>query len=105
VIIYADILGVANVVWVAGDRLQGGKYTIERELGSGRFGITYLVKNRNSDRQVVKTLNDVLVNSLTQQERERKLLRDLHHLSFTLKVYQLGLIAIFILWQLLYMCF
>jgi len=71
VIIYADILGVANVAWVTGDRLQGGKYTIERELGRGRFGITYLVKNRNSDRQVIKTLNDVLVRSLTHQERER----------------------------------
>jgi serine/threonine protein kinase len=65
------ILGVANVAWVKGDRLQGGKYTIERELGRGRFGITYLVKNRNSDRLVVKTLNDDLLRSLTQQERER----------------------------------
>ena len=59
------------MVWVAGDRLQGGKYTIERELGGGRFGITYLVRNRNSDRLVVKTLNDDLLRSLTQQERER----------------------------------
>ncbi len=50
------------MAWVTGDRLQGGKYTIERELGRGRFGITYLVKNRNSDRLVVKTLNDVLLN-------------------------------------------
>jgi hypothetical protein len=48
---YADILGVANVAWVAGDRLQGSKYTIERELGRGRFGITYLVKNKNGDRR------------------------------------------------------
>jgi len=47
VIIYADILGVANVAWVAGVLLQGGKYTIERELGRGRFGITYLVRNRS----------------------------------------------------------
>ncbi|MBD0302968.1 MAG: serine/threonine protein kinase [Tolypothrix sp. T3-bin4] len=59
------------MVWVTGDRLQGGKYTIERELGRGRFGITYLVRNRNSDRLVVKTLNDDLLRSLTQQERER----------------------------------
>lgn len=32
------------MAWVAGDQLQGGKYTIEKELGRGRFGITYLVK-------------------------------------------------------------
>lgn len=49
------------MAWVAGDRLQGGKYTIERELGRGRFGITYLVKNKNSDRLVIKTLNDDLL--------------------------------------------
>ncbi|WP_445637782.1 serine/threonine-protein kinase [Nostoc sp. DSM 114161] len=59
------------MAWVAGDRLQGGKYTIERELGRGRFGITYLVSNRNGDRFVIKTLNDDLLNSLSQLERER----------------------------------
>ncbi|MEH2332045.1 serine/threonine protein kinase [Nostoc sp.] len=59
------------MAWVAGDRLQGGKYTIEKELGRGRFGITYLVKNKNGDRFVIKTLNDDLLNSLNQLERER----------------------------------
>jgi eukaryotic-like serine/threonine-protein kinase len=59
------------MAWAVGDRLQGGKYTIERELGRGRFGITYLVKNKNSDRQVIKTLNDDLLNSLNQSERGR----------------------------------
>ncbi|MEH2263433.1 MAG: serine/threonine-protein kinase [Nostoc sp.] len=59
------------MAWVVGDRLQGGKYTIERELGRGRFGITYLVKNKNGDRQVIKTLNDDLLRSLNQQGRDR----------------------------------
>ncbi|MEH2307878.1 serine/threonine protein kinase [Nostoc sp.] len=59
------------MAWVAGDQLQGEKYTVEKELGRGRFGITYLVRNRNGDRQVIKTLNDDLLNSLNQSERER----------------------------------
>ncbi|MBD2167301.1 serine/threonine protein kinase [Calothrix membranacea FACHB-236] len=59
------------MAWVAGDHLQGGKYTIERELGRGRFGITYLVKNKNGDRLVIKTLNDSLLNSLSQEDRAR----------------------------------
>ncbi|MEH1787555.1 MAG: serine/threonine-protein kinase [Nostoc sp.] len=59
------------MAWIAGDRLQGGKYTIERELGRGRFGITYLVKNRNSDRLVIKILNDNLLQSLSKSERAR----------------------------------
>ncbi len=54
------------MAWGVGDRLQGGKYTIEKELGRGRFGITYLVKNQNGDRFVIKTLNDGLLNSLTR---------------------------------------
>jgi eukaryotic-like serine/threonine-protein kinase len=59
------------MAWVAGQQLQGGKYTIERELGRGRFGITYLAKEKNSDRLVIKTLNDDLLNSLNQTERDR----------------------------------
>ncbi|WP_341524732.1 serine/threonine-protein kinase [Nostoc sp. UHCC 0302] len=59
------------MAWVAGDQLQGGKYTVERELGRGRFGITYLVRNRNGDRFVIKTLNDNLLTSLSQSERGR----------------------------------
>ncbi|MFS0513476.1 serine/threonine protein kinase [Nostoc sp. UIC 10607] len=59
------------MAWAAGDQLQGGKYTVEKELGRGRFGITYLARNRNSDRLVIKTLNDNLLQSLSQSERAR----------------------------------
>ncbi|WP_335147429.1 serine/threonine protein kinase [Nostoc sp.] len=46
------------MAWIAGDRLQGGKYTIEEKLGRGKFGITYLVRNKNGDLVVIKTLDD-----------------------------------------------
>ncbi|BAY35820.1 serine/threonine protein kinase [Nostoc sp. NIES-2111] len=59
------------MAWVAGDQLQDGKYTVEKELGRGRSGITYLVTNRNSDRLVIKTLNDDLLQALNQTERAR----------------------------------
>lgn len=42
-------------------QLQKGKYTIERELGRGRFGITYLARNKNGDGVVIKTLNDAVL--------------------------------------------
>ncbi len=64
-----SILGATNVAWVKDDQLQGGKYTIEKELGRGRFGITYLVKNQKGDRQVIKTLNDDLLTSLSKEDR------------------------------------
>lgn len=42
--------------WVDQNRqLQNGKYTIERILGQGRFGITYLAKDQKGDRVVIKT--------------------------------------------------
>jgi serine/threonine protein kinase len=59
------------MAWVAGDQLQGGKYTVEKELRRGRFGITYLVKNKNSDRQIIKTLDGNSLTSLNQSDRER----------------------------------
>jgi len=59
------------MAWVAGDQLQGGKYTIEKELRRGRFGITYLVKNKNSDRQIIKTLDINSLTSLNQSDRNR----------------------------------
>jgi len=59
------------MVWATGDALYNGKYILERQLGQGRLGITYLVKDRDDCRWVIKTLNDALLNSLTPQEQNR----------------------------------
>jgi len=46
------------MAWASGQRLQGGKYTIEQELGEGGFGITYRARDNNGRKVVIKTLND-----------------------------------------------
>lgn len=46
------------MVWLAGQKLYGDRYIIERELGKGGFGITYLAKNKRGRRLVIKTLKD-----------------------------------------------
>lgn len=56
---------------LVGQQLQGGKYTVERELGRGRFGVTYLASDRKGNRLVIKTINENLLNQLTQPEIDR----------------------------------
>ncbi|MBD2043505.1 serine/threonine-protein kinase [Microcoleus sp. FACHB-672] len=48
------------MVWPAGYKLQGGQYTIEKELGEGGFGVAYLARNAKGERVVIKTLNDTV---------------------------------------------
>jgi eukaryotic-like serine/threonine-protein kinase len=54
-----------------GQSLQNGKYTIERELGRGRFGITYLAKRSDGERWVIKILNPDVLAALNADERDR----------------------------------
>ena len=56
---------------VNGQQLDGGRYTVEEQLGQGRFCITYLVKDRNDERFVIKTLNYDLPGLQTQSQTER----------------------------------
>ncbi len=49
------------MVWASGQELYGSRYIIDRQLGYGGIGITYLAKNRNGQRVVIKTLKDELL--------------------------------------------
>ncbi|MCY6489255.1 serine/threonine protein kinase [Leptolyngbya sp. GGD] len=54
-----------------GQKLQKGEYTIERELGRGRFCIAYLAQRSNGERWVIKILNPHVMAGLTSTERDR----------------------------------
>ncbi|NET58705.1 MAG: protein kinase [Symploca sp. SIO2E6] len=64
------------MVWQAGQKLQDGKYTIEKELGQGGFGITYLVKDKQGHQLVVKTLNNYLRRQLDFAKFEQDFLNE-----------------------------
>lgn len=46
------------MVWQLPKQIHKGKYTLERQLGEGRFSITYLAKDAKGDRLVIKTPTD-----------------------------------------------
>jgi hypothetical protein len=50
------------MVWEANTKIQNGRYRIERLLGKGGFGLTYLAwANHKADRVVIKTLSETLL--------------------------------------------
>lgn len=57
------------MAWTVGQTLHSGKYKIDSELGRGRFGITYLAKDKGGKYLVIKTLDEDLLNKLTPEER------------------------------------
>ncbi len=59
------------MVFQPGQALQNGQYTVERELGRGRFGITYLTTRADGDRWVIKVLNPQVLDGLPMAERDR----------------------------------
>ena len=46
--------------WQSGYKLKDGKYTIEKELGKGGFGVTYLASDREGKQVVIKMLKNEL---------------------------------------------
>ncbi len=59
------------MVWRSGHQLQGGRYTIIRPLGSGRFALTYLAEKQDGTKCVIKTLNNKIINQRDKRKIEQ----------------------------------
>jgi serine/threonine protein kinase len=67
------------MVWNPGQQLFGGRYIIQKKLGEGGVGITYLAQNRRSELRVIKTLREQILNHpawITKQDKLRQDFRD-----------------------------
>ena len=64
------------MVWNFGDSLFGGRYIVQKKLGEGGFGITYLVKDSNDQLFAVKTLLDKVMTEPDFEDYRDKYLRD-----------------------------
>ncbi|AFY85217.1 SUMF1/EgtB/PvdO family nonheme iron enzyme [Oscillatoria acuminata] len=64
------------MVWQPGTKIFGNRYTIEKKLKVGGFGITYLVKDLQGQQFVLKTLKDEVMTDPEKIRYRNKFLRD-----------------------------
>jgi len=64
------------MLWNRGKTLFGDRYTIERKLGEGGIGITYLAKNQQGQLRVIKTLKEEILNHPVWRTQQNKLRQD-----------------------------
>ncbi|MEA5564519.1 serine/threonine-protein kinase [Anabaena sp. UHCC 0399] len=64
------------MVWNPGRQLFGRRYIIERKLGEGGIGITYLAKNKQGKLRVIKTLREEILNNPAWRPHQSKLKQD-----------------------------
>lgn len=64
------------MVWQRGTKIFGNRYTIQKKLKVGGFGITYLVKDRQGKQWVLKTLNDKVMTDPEYIPYRDKFMRD-----------------------------
>ncbi len=69
-------------MWTTGQELQQGKYRLEKILGVGGFGVTYLAREQPSGRSVaVKTLNVVTQNKPNFDRAQEQFVKEAFRLS------------------------
>ncbi|MEO0970602.1 MAG: serine/threonine-protein kinase [Cyanobacteria bacterium J06639_18] len=64
------------MVWSAGKKLFGERYTIVRKLGEGGIGITYLAVNEENQPRVIKTLRQEVLRDPQWKTQQKKLRQD-----------------------------
>ena len=64
------------MVWSAGKKLFGKRYTIVRKLGEGGIGITYLAVNEENQPRVIKTLKQEIFTDPEWKKQQKKLRQD-----------------------------
>ncbi|MEH2292354.1 hypothetical protein [Nostoc sp.] len=65
----------------------GDRYIIERKLGEGGIGITYLAKNRRGELRVIKTLTEQILNHPAWINKQEKLRQDFRDEALRLALY------------------
>ena len=74
------------MVWHRGKSLFGDRYVIEKKLGEGGMGITYLAKNQRSEFRVIKTLREDILENPAWKPHQNKIRQDFHDEAVRLAV-------------------
>lgn len=74
------------MLWSAGKKLFGGRYTIVRKIGEGGIGVTYLALNEENQSRVIKTLKQEVFTVPEWKNRQKKIRQDFRYEAVRLAV-------------------
>ncbi|MDZ8053977.1 MAG: SUMF1/EgtB/PvdO family nonheme iron enzyme [Aulosira sp. ZfuVER01] len=68
------------MIWKAGQKLNNDCYIIEQQVGEGGYGITYLARDKQGNKVVIKTIKDEFLKATNYRDHQKNFWAEIHKL-------------------------